>query len=208
MSMGNTYLHAVASLDGYIADEQDDVGPLHEWLFSGDHPVVAVDDADVHGGSPFRVSAASVDYVRGIWSRLAVLVVGRHQFDLTDGWEGRPPAGEHVVVVSHRPEPTGWRPEAPYHFAGSVDEGIARAKELAGDGEIGVGAGDVGGQALVLGLIDSVAIDSVPVVRSGQAIFRDACRRPPDARRPRGRHPGRRGAASSLSRASMTPRST
>ena len=159
-----TYLHAVASLDGYIADEQDDVGPLHEWYFAGDQPIRAKDDADVDGGSPFRVSAASVDYVRGIWSRLAVLVIGRHQFDLMDGWEGRPPAGEHVVVVSHRPKPEGWHPEASYHFAGSVEEGIARAQELAGDGEIGVAAGDIGGQALSLGLIDHVAIDVVPVV--------------------------------------------
>jgi uncharacterized membrane protein YuzA (DUF378 family) len=39
-----------------------------------------------------------------------------------------------------------------------------RAQELAGEGEIGVGAGDVGGQALALGLIDHVAIDIVPVV--------------------------------------------
>ncbi|HKZ14003.1 MAG TPA: hypothetical protein VJL81_09190 [Solirubrobacterales bacterium] len=113
------------------------------------------------------MSAASADYVRGIWSRLAVLVVGRHQFDLTNGWEGRPPAGEHAVVVSHRPQPDGWHPEASYHFAGSVEEGIARAQELAGDGEIGVGAGDVGGQALALGLIDHVAIDVVPVVFGG-----------------------------------------
>jgi hypothetical protein len=36
--MGTTYLHAVASLDGYIADERDDVGPLHDWYFNGDHP--------------------------------------------------------------------------------------------------------------------------------------------------------------------------
>ena len=41
---------------------------------------------------------------------------------------------------------------------------MARAQELAGEGEIGVGAGDVGGQALSLGLIDYVAIDIVPVV--------------------------------------------
>jgi hypothetical protein len=34
--MGTTYLHAVASLDGYIADERDDVGPLHDWYFKGD----------------------------------------------------------------------------------------------------------------------------------------------------------------------------
>jgi hypothetical protein len=61
--MGTTYLHAVASLDGYIADERDDVGPLHDWYFNGDHPLVDEDHADVHG-APFRVSAASADYVR------------------------------------------------------------------------------------------------------------------------------------------------
>src|SRR5258708_21220746 len=88
--MGTTYLHAVASLDGYIADERDDVGPLHDWYFNGDQPVVDEDHADVHG-APFRVSAASADYVRGMWSRQKVLVIGRHQFDLTN-WEGHPPA--------------------------------------------------------------------------------------------------------------------
>jgi dihydrofolate reductase len=155
--MGTTYLHAVASLDGYIADERDEVGPLHDWYFSGDHPLVGED-------SPFRVSAASADYVRDMWSRLKVLVMGRHQFDLTNGWEGQPPTGDHVVVVSHRPRPEGWHPEAPYHFAGSVEEGLAQAKELAGEGDVGVGAGDVGGQALALGLVDQVAIDIVPVV--------------------------------------------
>ena len=156
--MGTTYLHAVASLDGYIADEHDGVGPLHDWYSSGDHPIT-----DDHRSS-FRVSAASADYVRGMWSRQQVLVIGRHQFDLTNGWEGRPPASDHVVVVSHRPRPPGWHPEASYHFVTSVPEGIARAQELAGEGEIGVGAGEVGGQALSLGLIDHVAIDVVPVV--------------------------------------------
>ena len=45
-----------------------------------------------------------------------------------------------------------------------MEEGIARARELAGEGEIGVGAGDVGGQALSLGLIEYVTIDIVPVL--------------------------------------------
>ena len=153
----------MASLDGYIADEQDRVGPLFDWYFNGDQPLV--DDDDVAGHpAPFRVSAASAAYVRGMWSRQAVLVIGRHQFDLTNGWEGRPPASDHVVVVSHRPRPTGWHPEAPYHFATSIEAGMARARELAGEGDIGVGAGEVGGQALALGLVDQVAIDVVPVV--------------------------------------------
>ena len=33
-------MHAVVSVDGYIADEQDDVGPLFEWYFNGDSEIV------------------------------------------------------------------------------------------------------------------------------------------------------------------------
>ncbi|HEX3589177.1 MAG TPA: dihydrofolate reductase [Pseudonocardiaceae bacterium] len=160
--MGTTYLHAVSSLDGYIADEHDAVGPLHDWYHNGDHPLVD-DDPGVHSAL-FQVSAASAEYVRGMWSRQKVLVIGRHQFDLTNGWEGHPPASDHVVVVSHRPKPADWHPEAPYQFATSVPEAVELAQELAGDGEIGVTAGDIGGQALALGLIDHVAMDIVPVV--------------------------------------------
>ncbi len=168
---GTTYLHSVASLDGYIADDNDDVGPLHDWYTNGDQPILEDDHDGVHG-DPFRVSAASRDYVRGMWARQKVLVIGRRLFDLTDGWKGQPPASDHVIVVSHRPKPEGWYPQAPYEFAGSVEEGVARAHELADGGEVGVAAGDVGGQALALGLIDKVAIDIVPVVfGSGRPYF-------------------------------------
>jgi hypothetical protein len=32
-------MHNVVSVDGFIADENDDVGPLHEWYFNGDTPI-------------------------------------------------------------------------------------------------------------------------------------------------------------------------
>jgi dihydrofolate reductase len=166
-----TYLHAVASLDGYIADEHDAVGPLHDWYFAGDQPILDEDDPEV-SGSAFRVSAKSAEYVTAMWNAQKVLVIGRRLFDLTNGWEGRPPAGDHVVVVSHRPKPDGWHPEAAYEFATSVEAAVARAHELAAGGDIGVTAGDIGGQALALGLIDTVAIDVVPVVfGSGRPFF-------------------------------------
>lgn len=166
-----TYLHAVASLDGYIADEHDDVGPLHEWYFGGDRPIVDEDHPEVHG-SPFLVSAKSVDYVSAMWTAQKVLVIGRRLFDLTNGWEGHPPASDHVIVVSHRPKPEGWHPEASYEFATSVEAAVARAHELADGGDVGVTAGDIGGQALALGLIDTVAIDVAPVVfGSGRPYF-------------------------------------
>jgi hypothetical protein len=34
--MGHTIMGAVVSLDGYIADENDDVGPLFDWYGNGD----------------------------------------------------------------------------------------------------------------------------------------------------------------------------
>ena len=162
--MATVITHAVASLDGYIADEADEVGPLFDWYFNG--------DAEIVDGGMFKVSKASVDYVRPMWEGIGATVIGRHLFDLTNGWEGKPPAGEHVVVVTHRPKPEGWHPEASYFFIDDVSEAIAKAKELAGSGIVAVAAGDVAGQALALGLVDEVAIDVVPVVLgSGKRYF-------------------------------------
>jgi dihydrofolate reductase len=67
-------------------------------------------------------------------------------------------------VVSHRPKPDGWHPEASYHFVDDVAAAVATARELAGGRTVSVAAGDVGGQALALGLVDEVAMDVVPVV--------------------------------------------
>jgi len=160
--MGTVIMHDVVSVDGFIADEKDGVGPLHEWYFNGDVPL----------SSSFKVSAASADYVRSTWASIGVIVMGRHLFDLTNGWEGQPPAGEHVVVVSHRPKPEGWHPEASYHFVDDPVAAIATAQELAGDRTVAVNAGDVGSQVFAAGLVDEVAMDVVPVVfGSGKRYF-------------------------------------
>ncbi len=98
--------------------------------------------------------------------------MGRNLFDLVNGWEGRPPAGDHVVVVSHRPKPDGWHPEASYHFVDDVAAAIDKAKELAGERDVAVNAGEVGAQILAAGLVDEVAMDVVPVVfGSGKRYF-------------------------------------
>ena len=65
-----------------------------------------------------------------------------------------------------------WHPEASYHFVDDVAQAIAKAKELAGARTVAVAAGDVGGQALALGLVDEVAMDVVPVAfGSGKRYF-------------------------------------
>jgi dihydrofolate reductase len=69
-----------------------------------------------------------------------------------------------VIVVSHRPKPEGWHPEASYHFVDGVTAAIDKAQELAGKRTVAVNAGEVGGQILAAGLVDEVAMDVVPVV--------------------------------------------
>lgn len=60
--MGSVVMHAVVSVDGFIADANDDVGPLFDWYFNG--------EAEIVDGGPFRVSAESARYVRPMWQRI------------------------------------------------------------------------------------------------------------------------------------------
>ncbi|WP_395243167.1 dihydrofolate reductase family protein [Agromyces sp. MMS24-K17] len=155
--MGKVVMYGSVSVDGFIADVNDDPGPLFDWLTGGDVPL---DETGV-----LKVSQASHEYVRSYWDRIGVTIVGRHVFDLTDGWEGTPPSGiDHVVVVTHRPAPDGWDPAAPFHFVDGVEAAIATAQELAGNRLVEVAAGEVGGLALAAGLVDEVRMDVAPVV--------------------------------------------
>ncbi|MGI9821711.1 dihydrofolate reductase family protein [Agromyces sp. Marseille-Q5079] len=163
--MGNVVMNASVSVDGFIAAENDDPGPLFEWLVSGDVPL---DDSGV-----LNVSQASYDHIRPYWDQIAVTIAGRHVFDITDGWDGTPPSGvDHVVVVTHRPAPEDWDPNAPFHFVDGVEAAVAKAKELAGGRTVEVAAGDVGGQVFAAGLVDEVRMDVAPVVLgSGKRYF-------------------------------------
>lgn len=163
--MGNVVMYASASVDGFIADENDQPGPLFDWLVSGDVPL---DESGL-----LKVSRASYDYVRSYWDQIGVTVVGRQVFDQTDGWDGVPPSGiDHVVVVTHRPAPVGWDSAAPFHFVQGIEAAVVKAQELAGNRLVEVSAGDVGGQMLAAGLIDEVRMDIAPVVfGSGKRYF-------------------------------------
>lgn len=155
--MGKVVMYGSVSVDGFIADEQDQPGPLFDWLLSGDVPL---DESGV-----LKVSQTSYDYTRPHWDEVGVTIVGRHVFDMTDGWDGTPPGGvDHVVVVTHRGRPEGWHPDAPYAFVADVEAAMATAQDLAGDRVVEVAAGDVGGQVFAAGLVDEVRMDVVPVV--------------------------------------------
>ena len=61
--MATVIMHAVVSVDGFIADENDDVGPLFEWYFNGDMPITdeagSVTARSVSAKDPTSTSARS-----------------------------------------------------------------------------------------------------------------------------------------------------
>jgi dihydrofolate reductase len=128
------------------------------------------------------VSKTSAEYCQPWWDACRAIVMGRHLFDTTNGWNGVPSVGERVFVVTHEP-PDDWVPsealsaeQAPFTFVTTgVADAIAQARELAGDGAVAVCAGNVGGQAVAAGLVDEVAIDVAPVLLgAGKRYFGDA----------------------------------
>lgn len=159
---------AVVSLDGFIADDTDRVGPLFDWYTNGD-----VSWSFEGSNREARTTQASADFMRAYYAEVAAGVIGRRLFDLTNGWDGKPAAGEHVFVVTHEP-PTNWEhaDTAPFTFVNSVESAIGVAREYAGDRLVDVSGGQIGGQALRLGLIDQVVVNLVPVVfGSGRPFF-------------------------------------
>lgn len=166
--MGKTIMGAAVSLDGFIADDHDGVGPLFDWHGNGD-----VSWSFEGSDDEARTTQVSADFMRAHYRDVAVVVIGRRLFDLTNGWGGKPAAGEHVFVVTHEP-PANWEHAgtAPFTFVDGVGAAISAAQDYAGDRVVDVSGGEIGGQALRLGLIDQIVVNLVPVVfGSGRPFF-------------------------------------
>lgn len=158
--MAKVMTHMCMSLDGFVARPDDDPGELFDWYWGGDVEVPSAQE-----GMTFRVDAASAPTLRELTSTCGALVAGRRLFDMTDGWGDNHPAGAPVVVVTHRPPPDDSPKRFPRTtFTGSVEEGIAAAKEIAGDRFVTIASADIIQQALHLGLVDEVCVSQVPVL--------------------------------------------
>jgi dihydrofolate reductase len=158
--MGMAIIFAAVSLDGFIAADDDTVGPLFDWYENGDVAGTFSDQDRV-----FHTTRETADFLYSLAPNMAACVIGRRLFDLTNGWNGVPANGEHVFVVTHEP-PTDWtyRGTAPFTFVNGVRSAIEQAKAFAGDRDVSVSAGQIGGQAIREGLIDQVVLNLVPAV--------------------------------------------
>ncbi len=169
--MGKVTTGFSMSLDGFVAGPND--GPdnalgdggdrLFQWYFSGDatHEVPS-------GNRTFKMSKDGADMVKEASQAAGVLVTARRTFDIAGAWGGRHPMDVPIVVLTHR-VPQEWvRPGSPFTFVtDGVESAIAKAREIAGDKTVVVGAPSVVKQCLQAGLMDEIHIDLIPTLLFG-----------------------------------------
>ena len=166
--MGKVATGLSMSLDGFIAGPNDGPGQplggggerLFEWYAAG----------DTEYGLPgtemvFRVSQQSAEMLREAHAGMGAFVTGRRTFDITGGWGGKPPLGVPTFVVTHA-VPQEWVYEgSPFTFVTEgVESAVEKARAVAGDKDVAVGAASIAQQCIRAGLLDEIHVDLVPVL--------------------------------------------
>jgi dihydrofolate reductase len=154
--MGKVAMGLSMSLDGFIAGPNDGPGQplgeggerLFEWFSTG----------DTEYGLPgtemvFRVSRQSAEMLREAHAGMGAFVTGRRTFDISNGWGGNPPLGVPTFVVTHAVSQE-------WAYEGAVE----KARAVAGDKDVAVGAASIAQQCIRAGLLDEVHVDLVPVL--------------------------------------------
>jgi dihydrofolate reductase len=166
--MGKVITGATMSIDGYIAGPgESGFDLLFQWYGNGDVQVPTG-----HPDMTFRTSAASARHLKELNESLGALVVGRHLYDFVNGWGGRHPLDVTTVVLTHRLPAD--RPVADENFVfvtEGIEAAVAKAREIAGDSNVGVNGGQMARQCLDAGLLDEVHVDLVPVLLGGGTPF-------------------------------------
>ncbi len=160
------------SLDGFVAGPNDspdnalgDGGDrLFKWYFSGDatHEVPS-------GNRTFMMSKEGAEMVQEASQSAGVLVTARRTFDIAHAWGGKHPMDVPIVVLTHR-VPQEWvnKPGSPFTFVtDGVESAIKKARQIAGDKTVVVGAPSVVKQCLQAGLMDEIHIDLIPTLLFG-----------------------------------------
>ena len=157
--MGKVTTHMTMSLDGFIADPDDQPGELFDWYQAGEVSVPSANE-----NVAFDVDEACAVVLGDLTDDVGALVSGRRLFDIANGWGDSHPAGARVVVVTHSPPADAAERWPTTTFVDDVEAAIAKAKEIAGDKAVTIASPNVIQQALELGLVDEVCVSLVPVL--------------------------------------------
>lgn len=161
------------SVDGYVTGPDD--GPslglgrggerLHYWVMGGPWTYDGEHD-------PTGSTGADKEYLDSLTEGMGAAICGRNMYEAAGRWGGTNPFGGTLFVLTHRLDDAPG-PETGFVFVGSLDEAIDRAREEAGDRNVGIGGGAaVIRQALAAGHVDELALSTAPVVLgAGKRLF-------------------------------------
>lgn len=158
--MGKVITNFSISLDGYIAGVNENFDQLFKWYSSGDTEFV------FDSGMAVNISRTSAELMREAIAQTGAGLMGRRLFDLTNGWDGKPPANAPVFVVTHTP-PQAWQSKGnvPYTFVtDGVFSALEQAQQVAGDKNVVISSATIAQQCLQAGLLDEIHLDLVPFV--------------------------------------------
>lgn len=158
--MATVLTHMCMSADGFVAQSDDNPAELFDWYWGGGVVVPTAQES-----MSFATDAASAEVLTELTSEVGALVCGRRLFDQTGGWGDNHPVGAPVIVVTHRDPPEDAAERFPRTtFAGTVTDAVEQAKSRARDRSVVIASASIIQQALVLGLVDEIAISQIPVI--------------------------------------------
>lgn len=165
--MSTVVLDVSMSLDGFIAKPNDEIEPLHDWLFRG--------DVSSRHSEFLKPEGVDRDLMDEAIDTLGATVTGRRTYELSNGWGGKPLFGRPVFVVSHRaPDEVA---DGYTFVTEGVESAVEQAHAVAGDRNIGIMGASVAQQCLRAGLLDELEIHVVPVLLGkGIRLFEDLAR--------------------------------
>ena len=162
-TLSGTVLYMSMSLDGYIADLNENPARLHEWALAGA-------DAD-HKGVSGRLAGVNGQVVDEFMATGAV-VAGRGTFEPAGGWGGDHHDGVPIFILArHEPgiDISRW-PLVTY--VNDVATAMSRAKEAAGGRNVLVHGAGTAQLALAAGVLDELELHVIPVLfGQGRRLF-------------------------------------
>jgi dihydrofolate reductase len=166
--MGKVSVFKSMSLDGFIAGPNDEIDPLHDWLF-----VKAPEDGgkgkwnETAGkGKPekfFGPEPINSKVLDEGFARMGSILVGRRTYDAAKAWGGNPPGGAPTVVLTHKAPPPSEVTKA-FTYVSGFDEALKKARAATPSGNVGLMGADVTQQAIDAGVLEEIVIAVIPVL--------------------------------------------
>jgi dihydrofolate reductase len=143
--MGNVFIHATITLDGYMAGVNGDMGWMQD------------------------LEAIDKDYevVNKVMAQIGAIVGGSNKTNTIED-DGQPYGGSlkvPVFLMTHEPHEPIEKNGVTYNFVvNDIEKAVETAKAAAGDKNVALLGGSISRQCLKLGLVDEIILDVEPLL--------------------------------------------